>query len=345
MIGCTPFWGVHLGVCWVLGRVFRLNRLKMYLAANVINPLIAPALFYAEVQAASFVRRGHFLALSRDMLHPDRIWSFGADLVVGSVVVGMIVGAVGAFVTYVARRPARDPFFQLLVRRASDRYLDSGITAWEFARGKMSGDPVYASVLGAELAAARGTLLDVGCGQGATLALVAEAQQTARQGAWDTTRPDPPQFDRLVGIELRPRVARMASRALEHEAEILAVDARGASLPPADVVLLFDVLHMMADDDQRRLLRAVRAALPPTGRVLVREADAGAGWRFQAVRAGNTLKALLMGRWRQRFTFRTQAGWRALLHEEGFDAHARAMADGTPFANVLISARPSTGGR
>ncbi len=28
MIGCTPFWGVHLGVCWVLGWLFSLNRIS-----------------------------------------------------------------------------------------------------------------------------------------------------------------------------------------------------------------------------------------------------------------------------------------------------------------------------
>jgi uncharacterized protein (DUF2062 family) len=337
-IGCTPLWGVHFGLCWLVGVAFRLNRLKMYLAANVINPLIVPPLFYAEVQAGALVRRGHFLALTWDMLKPDQIWTFGADLVIGSVVVGMIVGAIGGFVTYAARRPASDPFFQLLVRRASDRYLDSGITAWEFARGKLSGDPVYVAVLSVELPAATGTLLDIGCGQGLTLALVAEAQHTAAQGAWDTTRPDPPQFSRLVGVELRPRVAHIARRALEHEAEILAGDVRLVGVPPADVVLVFDVLHMMPDVDQRHLLRAIRASMPPTGRLLVREADATAGWRFRMVWLGNSLKALFTGRWRQRFTFRSQSEWRVLLHEEGFQPHVQPMAAGTPFANVLISA-------
>jgi uncharacterized protein (DUF2062 family) len=345
MIGCTPFWGVHFGVCWLVGIAFRLNRLKMYLAANVINPLIVPPLLYAEVQAGAYVRRGQFLALSWEMLDPTHIWGFGTDLVVGSIVVGIILGAVGAVVTYVARRPARDPFFQLLVRRASDRFLDSGITAWEFARGKLSGDPVYAAALGAELPAATGTLLDIGCGQGLTLALVAEAQDTAAQGTWDTTRPDPPQFARLVGIELRPRMAHIATRALEHEADIVIGDARHASLPPADVVLLFDVLHMMPEPDQRELLKAIRAAMPPTGRLLVREADATAGWRFGMVRIGNRLKALVTGHWRQRFHFRSKAAWRRLLHEEGFEPHVQPMGEGTPFANVLISAGVRSGHR
>ena len=338
MIGCTPVWGVHFGLCWLAGTLFRLNRLKMYLAANVINPLVVPPLFYAEVQAGALARRGQWLSLSWDMLEPSRIWTFGADLVIGSVVVGVIVGAIGGFVTYAARRPARDPFFQLLVRRAGDRYLDTGITAWEFARGKLSGDPVYAAALTTELPGATGTLLDVGCGQGLTLALVAEAQDTASQGTWDTTRPDPPQFTRLVGVETRARVAAIAARALEHEAEIITADAREVGLPAHDVALLFDVLHMMPDADQRQLLRAIRGSMAPAGRLLVREADASAGWRFHMVRLGNACKALVTGRWQQRFTFRTAAGWRTLLHEEGFVPHVQPMGEGTPFANVLISA-------
>jgi SAM-dependent methyltransferase len=241
-------------------------------------------------------------------------------------------------VTYAARRPARDPFFQLLVRRASDRYLDTGITAWEFARGKLSGDPVYAAALTTELSAATGTLLDLGCGQGLMLALVAEAQQTAAQGAWDTARPDPPRFTRLVGVETRPRIAAMAARALEHEADIVSGDARVAGLPSCDVALLFDVLHMMPDVDQRSLLRAVHRALAPGGRLLVREADASAGWRFAMVRTGNALKAVLTGHWRQRFAYRAAAQWRALLQEEGFTPHVQPMSDGTPFANVLLVA-------
>ena len=339
LVGCTPLWGVHLGLCWLAGAAFRLNRLKMYLAANVINPLIIPPLFYVEVQAGALVRRGQMLPLSWEMLESARIWSFGADLFIGSLVVGLIVGAIGGFVTYAARRSAADPFFQLLVRRASDRYLDSGITAWEFARGKLSCDPVYAAMLGEELPAARGTVLDIGCGQGLSLAIIAEAQLTATQGTWDSSRPDPPQLSRLVGVELRARVAGIAARALEHEAEILTGDARQLPLPIADVVLLFDVLHMMPEADQRELLGAIRKAMPRHGRLLVREADAGAGWRFRMVRLGNALKAVLRGRWRQRFAFRTAAGWRQLLFDEGFEPRVQPMGDGTPFANVLISAR------
>jgi len=338
MIGCTPFWGFHFVLCWLAGALFRLNRIKVYLAANVVNPLILPPLLYAEVQAGSLVRRGHLLDLSTSLLESGSVWRFGVDLVVGSVVVGIIVGLTGGLITYAARRPARDPFFRLLSRRASDRYLDAGITAWEFARGKLSGDPVYATTLGTHLSGATGSLLDIGCGQGLMLALVAEAQATAADGTWDTTRPDPPQFSRLIGVETRARVAAIATTALEHEAEIISADARTAPLPSGDVVLLFDVLHLLPDADQRALLRQLRAAMPLDGRLLVREADAAAGLRFAIVRLGNRLKALVTGHWRQRFAFRTADDWRLLLHQTGFAPRVEPMGDGTPFANVLIVA-------
>src|SRR5258707_1855802 len=47
-IGCTPFFGFHLLICWAVGSVFRLNRLQVYLAANISNPLLAPFLIFAD---------------------------------------------------------------------------------------------------------------------------------------------------------------------------------------------------------------------------------------------------------------------------------------------------------
>ena len=70
--------------------------------------------------------------------------------------------------------------------------------------------------------------------------------------------------------------------------------------------------------------------------MLVREADASAGWRFAAVRFGNRLKALAFGAWRQREYFRTTDEWLACFASHGLHAEVRPMSDGTPFANVLF---------
>ena len=132
------------------------------------------------------------------------------------------------------------------------------------------------------------------------LAMLAEVRREVRAGAWPGGSL-PPHFDRMVGLEMRPRVARIARTALGDEAEILTVDARSSSMPKAHAVLLFDVLHLMAADDQESLLASLAASLQPDGMIVVREADASAGWRFAAVRIGNRLKALAIGRWRQSF--------------------------------------------
>jgi hypothetical protein len=79
--------------------------------------------------------------------------------------------------------------------------------------------------------------------------------------------------------------------------------------------------------------------MPEGAVLLVREADAAAGWRFRMVRLGNRITALTRGRFRAHFAFRTADGWRELLASLGFAATVAPMGDGTPFANVLIVAR------
>jgi uncharacterized protein (DUF2062 family) len=343
-VGCLPLYGFHLLICWALGWLFGLNRLKVYLAANISNPFVAPWLLLAEFQTGSWLRRGSFHAISIDTIRNSSVASLGLDLIVGSVAVAGLLAVLAAWGTYATLRGSRaNEHFTALVRRASDRYVRMSITAWEFARGKLRHDPVYRAALYDGLLDGKTrpdsrprTLVDVGCGQGLMLALLAEARREADGGRWPTTRP--PVFDRLVGIETRPRVARFAREALGEEAEIVTGDARGEAIPRADAVLLFDVLHLVSASDQEQLLATVRRALKPGGVVVIRDADASAGWRFRTVRMGNRLKALAVGNWRQRFHFRSSADWIATLERAGLHTEARPMGQGTPFGNVLFTA-------
>jgi uncharacterized protein (DUF2062 family) len=337
-IGCLPVYGFHLLLCWLAGVVFGLNRLKMYLAANISNPFVAPWLIFAEVQTGAWLRRGSFHQLSRDYITSTALTVFAVDAVVGSVFVGAVLAALAATGTYsLVRGSGADRPFADLVRRAADRYLDASITAWEFARGKLRMDPVYRAMLSAELLPSGGTLVDVGCGQGLTLALLAEARLAVEDGSWPREWPPPPRFDRMIGIETRRRVAAIARHALEGSAEVIEGDARQVALEPARAVLLFDVLHLLPPDDQESLIASIAARLEPGGVLLVREADPGGGWRFTAVRAGNRLKAFAMGTWRQQsFHPRADAEWRDCFTRHGFLVEARPMDEGTPFANVLF---------
>jgi len=337
-IGCLPFYGFHLLLCWVAGALFGLNRLKMYLAANVSNPFVAPWLIVAEVQTGAWVRRGALHPLSRDAIASTGLAVFGLDALVGSLVVGAILAAIAAAGTYsLVRESGTDRWFGDLVRRAADRYVESSITAWEFARGKLRMDPAYRAVLSVEVLSSGRTLVDIGCGQGLTLALLAEARLSCEEGRWPDDRPPPPQFDRMIGVESRRRVAVIARAALVGAADVVEGDARAIDLEPAHAVLLFDVLHLMPPGDQEALLAAIARRLDPSGVVLVREADAGGGWRFVAVRLGNRLKALVTATARQQtFCPRTQAEWRACFTRLGFESEMRSMDEGTPFANVLF---------
>jgi hypothetical protein len=161
------------------------------------------------------------------------------------------------------------------------------------------------------------------------LALLAEAQRVETL----------PHFDHMVGVELRSHRARLARAALGRDAEILETDARTISAGTCRVIFLFDVLHMMPRADQEALLAAAVSALEPGGIIVVREADASAGWRFQAVKFGNRLTALASGAWHQTFAFRTLDEWRSCFLRHGLEVEGAPAGAGTPFANHLFRLR------
>jgi hypothetical protein len=333
-IGATPFYGLHLVLVLALGWLLRLNRLKMYIAANVSNPLFAPFLVLLEIQLGAWLQRGELHALTVDAIRGTDPWTFGLDLLIGSLALGIAGGGAVAAATYATSR-SHTPVDDVLMS-AADRYLRGGIVAWEFARGKLRGDPIYREVLSGRLLGSGPVLVDIGCGQGLTLASFAEARHRVTTGTWPTVLPAPPVFGAMVGIELRPRIAALAKAALEGEATIHAGNASAVMTEPAGAILLFDVLHMMSGVQQEALLHTLHARLLAGGVILVREADAGGGLAFHSVRFGNQLKAIVTLNWRQRFTFRSRSEWQRLFGAAGFDSEIHEMSSGTPFANVLF---------
>jgi uncharacterized protein (DUF2062 family) len=335
-IGCLPFYGFHLLLCWGFGWLFSLNRLKVYLASNISNPFVAPWLVLAEIQTGAWLRHGAFQPLTVDAIRATGLRVLSVDLLVGSVAVGACLALIGGSATYLLLRASGDDAaFMALVRRTADRYVEQSIVAWEFARGKLRGDPIYRATIFGGLLPSGGTLIDIGCGHGLTLALLVDAHRE-RSDAWPSGWSAAPVFDRLIGLEIRPRLVALARNALGADAEILEGDARAHQIHSVRAVLLFDVLHMMARDEQDALLTQMAGALESGGVILIREADAAAGWRFQAVRIGNLLKAVACGAWRQRFHFRSRNEWIACFARHGLRVEVRPMGQGTPFGNLLF---------
>lgn len=340
-IGCTPFYGFHLLLCWIAGWMFGLNRLKLYIASNISIPIVSPFLLFSELQTGAWARRHDLHDLTLRALRTTSPWTFGADVLIGSVIVGGVLGLSVAAATLMTGGMRRDdPMLTALWRRASDPYIAAGVTAWEFARGKLRGDPVYRALLQPGVMAPGAVLLDLGCGTGLTLSMLREAVRLRSEGV---PIPPVPQFASVVGLELRSRAAGIARQVLGDSARIVDGDARTFELPPSATVLLLDVLHMMSRGDQEQLMARVAAALTPGGAVIIREADAAAGLGFRLVRAGNRLKAMVTGNWRQRFFFRTHAEWTELLRRLGLRVETQSAGGGTPFANLLVIGRQARG--
>lgn len=337
-IGCTPFYGFHLTLAVLFGTLFRLNRLKVYIASHISNPFMAPFLYASEIQVGAWLRRGTWYLPST--LSTVSWWHIAGDVLLGAAVVGAALAVVGGACTYaIVNRRGLSPGIATLVEGAASRFVDEGVAAWEFAHGKLRGDPVYLDVLRSGVLPQHGSIVDLGCGQGLMLALLLSARDAYRRGAYPAGWPAPPLSAQLIGIEQRSRVARTAARAFASDATILERDITSTPIPRCSGVLVFDVLHLTTPDDQDALIREIHASLDAGGVLVLREADPNGGWRFAAVRIGNRLTALSHGRWRRAFHFRAAAEWRRMLAAAGFLVETPVASTSAPFANIIIYAR------
>jgi SAM-dependent methyltransferase len=232
-----------------------------------------------------------------------------------------------------------------LVNAASAYYRTAGRFALRFARAKLAHDPVFALILAQGLLAGRARLLDPGCGQGLLAAWLLAAHACharAAPGGWPAGWPAPSLLEAYTGIEINPSEVARARRAfaLDPGAAVQVVhgDIRDADFPPADAVVIVDVLHYLDYTAQERVLRRVRAALLPHGLLLLRIADATGGAGFVLGKALDRTVVLLRRRRWQALHCRALGDWQALLSRCGFRACALPMAGGAPFVNVLLRA-------
>lgn len=333
-IGCLPLYGAHLALCFLLGRLLGLNRLNMYLAAHLNNPLTAPWLVLGELAVGHRLVLGHWPTLGPGGLRSLPVAELGGMLLAGALLLGAGLGAAGAAVAFTVGRGARgDPPWMRLAEATARRYFDCGAFHWEFARGKLRRDPLYREVLRRLEHGLTGRAVDLGCGRGLLLALLDTARGDAAAAAAGGAEPL-----QLVGVECRPRLVAVARQALGDSARIEIGDLEAWEPQPAEHTFLLDVLHYLSAGGQERLLARLAAALPSGGRLLIREADASHRLRFLLTRLQERLCALARGHWRQRFRYRGAGEWTALLERAGLAVTVTPLWRGTPFANVLIEA-------
>lgn len=221
-----------------------------------------------------------------------------------------------------------DRAFDTLVERAAERYRAAGRFSWHFARGKLRADPLFRRVGEYIVPLKGGRVLDLGCGRGLLFSWLAASYE----GPIETRL-------ELRGVELHRGHAEIAQRALAGIATIECADIRHAQLPNAAVIVIGDVLLYLSAAEQERALDKVVRALTPGGVLLLREADAGGGFRFHVTEWAERFVGASNGRPFQKLQYRPVEEWRAVLARLQLDVTVEPMSQGTPFANVLYVAR------
>jgi demethylspheroidene O-methyltransferase len=167
-------------------------------------------------------------------------------------------------------------------------------------------------------------LMDIGGGEGAFLAAAGAAAPALQLMLFD-----------LPSVTERAR-DRLARAGVLDRTRIVPGDFLSEPVPQgADLVTLVRILHDHDDDGVMTLLRAIRAALPADGALLIAEPMSGAPRRDRVADVYFAFYLLAMGRGRAR----TPAQIAAMLRAAGF-GRIRTLATRTPFLLRAILAKP-----
>jgi 2-polyprenyl-3-methyl-5-hydroxy-6-metoxy-1,4-benzoquinol methylase len=169
-----------------------------------------------------------------------------------------------------------------------------------------------------------GDVIDLGCGRGhlALYLLERGVAKTVRAFDWD---------------EEKIALAKRAGEGLD--ASFATLDVRHAEADPAATVLLIDVLHYLSTDAQDTLLARAADLVKPGGRLVVRDATAGAGWRSAFTFFVEWISMHIRFNVGERLSLRhMEREVVPILEKKGLSCTVTPCWRGTPFANVLLVA-------
>lgn len=230
-------------------------------------------------------------------------------------------------------------FRRSLLELSAQPYRSAGHFAWFFAKGKLSGDPVFFGLLENGLIRDAERLIDLGCGQGLLASWLLAARTLHESGDWPAHWPAAPRIADIWGLELMPKDVARARAALGCRAQFAQGDIRSADFGSADVAIILDVLHYLDFEDQEKLLRRIRAALPTGGTFITRIGDAAAGLPFHFSNWVDHTVFFLRGHRSYKVYCRTLSEWLEVLKRNGFEADPLPMHKGTPFVSVMLIAK------
>lgn len=197
-------------------------------------------------------------------------------------------------------------------------------SAHYYVRSKLRMDPVSRALHGLALREPFGDVVDVACGRG-QLGLLLHAAGAA------TT---------LVGFDWDEAKVEVANDASIGSGNVRfeKADVRRVPLPSCDTVLLVDILHYLARDEQDDLLvRAAQAARAPHGRVVVRDVDPDRGASSAFTHAWEWVTTTLRYNVGARVAPRSFAEIAAVLEGQGM-AVSQELCSARGMSNVLLIA-------
>ncbi|MBN1608858.1 MAG: DUF2062 domain-containing protein, partial [Polyangiaceae bacterium] len=306
----------------------RLDVVVAYLAANISNPLVAPFLLTLEIETGSLLLTGELVPADIERFRATGLAGLALEGVLGSVIVGLTLASMGAALTAALvgrRRTEPDELEQATVRTLA-RYRDAPIGDRSYVAAKLGTDPIVAALH--SLPGSFGVLLDAGAGRGQLSLLALELGRATH----------------VVGFDWDTRKTGLAQRAARGEAHYFEADLRSVCWPPADTILMADVLHYLAPDDQDAVLERAAADLRPGGRLVIREVEEARGWRTVFTRASERIGSFVGYNQGRRLHFQPISRLVARLESLGLEC-TKVPAGTGPLSNVLLVAHRSSLGR
>ncbi|MGA9305274.1 MAG: DUF2062 domain-containing protein [Candidatus Sulfotelmatobacter sp.] len=322
-IGIVPIYGLQTVVAVSLALLFKLNKPLTVACTFINNPLLQPAIVVSSVEIGYFLRDGSFRPFHLSALAGSHMKEELVGWAMGSVVLGILVGGVGAAVTAVmvkVKSPA-NPDFQDRIRFVNQMYAQCAHRDRGFVRWKLRLDRIFRLLAAEDLGS--GTAVDLGCGYGMALSFA---------GFTDSHR-------RLVGCDEdahRIAVARQALSALNTDLRV--ADVRGFDLPPAGLILILDVLQYLPADEQLGLLKRCCLALTPQGKLIFRVHDRERGL-WSAITMAFDRLIFAWGRAGVRPVMLSAAEYRGALQKAGMQVEERRFRNRLPLAHILFIAK------
>jgi uncharacterized protein (DUF2062 family)/SAM-dependent methyltransferase len=342
-IGIVPIYGFQTLAAVGLALFFRLNKPLTLAGTFINNPLLQLPIVVGSVEIGYFLRGGSFRPFHISVLKGPHLKEEILGWVMGSVVLGVLVGGTGAAITaaVVRLRAASKPGssdtelfnpesseagLRDRIRFVNGMFAGCASADRRFVRWKLRLDRVFGLLAAEDLGS--GTVVDLGCGYGMALSFAAFG---------DSSR-------RLVGCDLdahRIAVARQALSSLN--ADLRVADVRGLDLPPAGLILILDVLQYLPSEEQLGLLKRCCVALAPEGKLIFRVHDRERGV-WSAITLAFDRIIFACGRAGTRPLTLPAGEYCGVLETAGMQVEERRFRNHLPLAHILfIAKKPSEG--